>query len=468
MSSSVRVVRLGLRLGLFQLSLGILGVLTLGLLNRLLISDIGLPAAVVALAIGAQQLMGFTRVWFGNRSDRVVVGRLKRTPYILISALAFSVLFGLAGWVVLQLADAVSLPGQPFVGAWVGLLMLISIAIGTAISAGGTAFSALIVDLTSERERPRVLSLVWGMRLLGVLLGAALVTRIFGAACDGGGSRDAVITGLERLMVVTPWLLFGLAVCAVIGVERRGIAHARGTQSVLADVATDAPQPLPLLQLLRRLRTIPQFGQFVGVLCLFTFSMFLNDAVLEPYGAAVFGMSICATTALNVFLAVGFFLGLGLSGFQLVERIGNVSTARLGAIFASFALILMLLSAPWQLLSFLRLAVALFGLSLGICIHASFTLMFSFVETGKVGVLLGIWGALYAYSRGFATISGGALLTLFKTFNAGHAFGAYGSVFGLQIAGFLVAIALMRRLDVVAFRNNVRASFAEMVEKTAN
>ena len=119
MSSSVRVVRLGLRLGLFQLSLGILGVLTLGLFNRLLISDIGLPAAVVALAIGAQQLMGFTRVWFGNRSDRVVVGRLKRTPYILISALAFSVLFGLAGWVVLQLADAVSLPGQPFVGAWV-------------------------------------------------------------------------------------------------------------------------------------------------------------------------------------------------------------------------------------------------------------------------------------------------------------------------------------------------------------
>jgi BCD family chlorophyll transporter-like MFS transporter len=46
----------------------------------------------------------------------------------------------------------------------------------------------------------------------------------------------------------------------------------------------------------------------------------------------------------------------------------------------------------------------LFGLSLGICIHASFTLMFSFVEPGKVGLLLGIWGALYAYSRGLATI----------------------------------------------------------------
>ena len=67
----MRVIRLGLRLGLFQLSLGILGVLMLGLFNRLLIAEIGLPAAVVALAIGAQQLMGFTRVWFGNRSDQI-------------------------------------------------------------------------------------------------------------------------------------------------------------------------------------------------------------------------------------------------------------------------------------------------------------------------------------------------------------------------------------------------------------
>ena len=83
---------------------------------------------------------------------------------------------------VLQLAQTITLADQPFVGAWVGLLTLISIALGTAISAGGTAFSALVVDLTSERERPRVLAVVWGMRLLGVLLGSAFVARLFGAA----------------------------------------------------------------------------------------------------------------------------------------------------------------------------------------------------------------------------------------------------------------------------------------------
>ena len=46
-----RPLRLALRLGLFQISLGILGVLILGLLNRLLIQDIQVPAVLAALAL---------------------------------------------------------------------------------------------------------------------------------------------------------------------------------------------------------------------------------------------------------------------------------------------------------------------------------------------------------------------------------------------------------------------------------
>ena len=69
---------------------------------------------------------------------------------------------------------------------------------------------------------------------------------------------------------------------------------------------------------------------------------------------------------------------------------GNISTAQIGAVLATTALVLMLLSGSWQLLECFRLSVMLFGLSLGICIHASFILMFSFVEPGKVGLMLGI------------------------------------------------------------------------------
>jgi BCD family chlorophyll transporter-like MFS transporter len=258
---------------------------------------------------------------------------------------------------------------------------------------------------------------------------------------------------------VTPLLLFGLGVSSVFGLERRDAQDQGG-----ADNSGDVRESLTLLQLLGRLRSIPQVGRFTAVLCLFTFSMFLNDAVLEPFGAALFGMSICATTALNAFLAVGFFIGLGLSGFCLVGWIGNVSTARLGAVLAAIALALMLLSAPSQSLLFLRFALTSFGISLGICIHSSFTLMFTFVERGRVGLLLGVWGALYAYSSGLATISGGGLLTLFKTLNGGDVFGAYGGVFCLQIVGFLSAAVLMGRLDVAGFHRSVQSRFGDLLK----
>ena len=87
-------LRLGMQLGLFHLSLGIHGVLFLGLLNRLLIQDIKLPAVLAALAVGGQQLMEFTRAWFGHRSDRIPPSRLRRTPFIVISPLAIRL-----GWV---------------------------------------------------------------------------------------------------------------------------------------------------------------------------------------------------------------------------------------------------------------------------------------------------------------------------------------------------------------------------------
>ena len=78
--------------------------------------------------------------------------------------------------------------------------------------------------------------------------------------------------------------------------------------------------------------------------------------------------------------------------------------------------------------------------------------------------MLGVWGALYAYSRGLATISGGGLLTLFETLNGGDVFGAYGGVFCLQIVGFLFAAVLMRRLDVAGFHRSVQSRFGDFLK----
>ena len=79
-------------------------------------------------------------------------------------------------------------------------------------------------------------------------------------------------------------------------------------------------------------------------------------------------------------------------------------------------------------------------------------------------LLLGVWGAGYSYSCGLATIGGGGLLTLFKAWNGGDLFAAYGGVFGLQMVCFLGAALMTRRLDVVAFRNTVKTRFSDVIE----
>ena len=451
-----RPVRIGLRLGLFQLSLGILGVITLGLLNRLLIEEIQLPAVMAALAIGAQEMMGFTRAFFGKWSDRLPVGRLRRTPFLLISSLSLSLLLVGVVWVVLQLAITTQGGASPDGVTLVILLVLLFVGIGVAVCAGGTAFSALVVDLTSERERTRVLSVVWSLRLFGVMLGTLLVNRLFGSACETGASRVDVLLGLERLMVVAPSIMFVLGLVAVIGIEK---------PSETAEAQEDARQPLnlSLTQLLRSVFSVPQAKRFTLVMCLFTFSMFLNDSVLEPYGAAIFGMNICATTSLNALLAFCFLAGLLISGFLIVPSLGMVRGSQSGALLASLALVLMIFAAPDQLQNLLRLAIGMFGLSLGICIHSCFNLMFNFVQPGLNAVLLGVWGVGYTYSRGLATMSGGGLLTLLNTVTSGNELAAFGGVFGFQIVLFLVAALLMNYLDVSEFRSRLDVSLKETV-----
>ncbi|WP_392348010.1 PucC family protein [Parasynechococcus sp.] len=127
---------------------------------------------------------------------------------------------------------------------------------------------------------------------------------------------------------------------------------------------------------------------------------------------------------------------------------------------AALALLLML----EQSIPLLRIAVALFGLSLGVCMNACLTLMFSFVQPGSTGFLLGVWGAGYSYSCGLATISGGGLFSLLKAWNGGDLFAAYGGVFALQMVCSLGSALMTRCLDVVGFLNTVKTRFTDAMD----
>ena len=77
------------RLGLFQGCLGCLAVIFAGLLNRVMISELGLPGLLVGGALAFEQIVAPSRVWFGQISDAHPIAGRHRLPYIWLGTLLF-------------------------------------------------------------------------------------------------------------------------------------------------------------------------------------------------------------------------------------------------------------------------------------------------------------------------------------------------------------------------------------------
>ena len=71
------------RLGLFQMGLGIMSLLTLGVINRLMIDELKVLPWIAAGAIAMHQFMSPARVWFGQMSDAKTIFGYHRTGFIL-------------------------------------------------------------------------------------------------------------------------------------------------------------------------------------------------------------------------------------------------------------------------------------------------------------------------------------------------------------------------------------------------
>ena len=57
------------RLDLFNMGLGLMAVLTLAVINRIMISELAIPASVTAGILAMSQIIAPARVWIGQLSD---------------------------------------------------------------------------------------------------------------------------------------------------------------------------------------------------------------------------------------------------------------------------------------------------------------------------------------------------------------------------------------------------------------
>ncbi|MDJ0531551.1 MAG: BCD family MFS transporter [Xenococcaceae cyanobacterium MO_207.B15] len=454
------------RLGLFNLGLGLMAVLTLAVLNRVMISELGIPATITAGVLAVSQFVAPARVWFGQLSDSKPLFGKHRTNYVLIGTAIFGLAVFLAVQVVWQLGAIVRANGEWLWNSQtIGLTALLGLILaiyGLAVSSSSTPFTALLVDVSEEENRSKLVSIVWSMLMVGIVIGGISGGVVLKQINQGGVEAGQI--PLENLQApinsvfsFVPFLVLALAAIATWGVEKKySRFSSRSTNSERDDSIT-------VNRAIKILTASRQTGIFFCFLCLFTISLFMQEAVLEPYGGEVFGMSIADTTKLNSFWGIGILLGYGTTGFFIVPRLGKKRSAKIGCWLVALCFILIILSGFTQQEAILKSAMVVFGTATGVATIASISLMLDLTAAATAGTFIGAWGLAQAMSRALATVAGGVILDIGKALFTNPIWG-YSLVFAIQALGMIVAITILNQVNVKEFQETTGKAIATVME----
>jgi BCD family chlorophyll transporter-like MFS transporter len=444
------------QLGLYQMGLGMMSVLTLGVLNRVMIKELAIPATIAAGAIAVHQFMAPARLWFGQMSDAKPIAGYHRTSYVWIASVLFSLTAFLAVQVMWQVGASLQAVGWGTqTQIWIGILGLTFALYGLTLSAGSTPFAALLVDVSEEEERSKLVGIVWSMLMVGIVIGAILSSRLLPA--EGAASLAVLRPAVDRVFIVIPSIVCALCVLSTIGIEKK-YSRFRTRSTV-----SDREDKITLNRAIRVLTASPQTGLFFTFLLFMTVSLFMQDAVMESYGGQVFGMSVAETTRLNAFWGMGTLIGISTAGFAIVPRLGKTRTAKLGCILVAVCMILIIATGFTANPKFLQSGLFLFGLASGVTTTGAISLMLDLTAVETAGTFIGAWGLAQALARALATIFGGGALDVGKSIFSNLTL-AYAVVFGLQAIGMLVAVGLLNRVDVKAFRNTTKAAISTILQ----
>ena len=439
-----------MRLGLFQGCLGCLAVIFAGMLNRVMLSELGFPGLLVGGALAFEQFMAPSRILFGQLSDTHPFAGRHRTPYIWLGAALFSGLAVLSIPLIFRLHDAFSQGGSVGIAAGIAALCGLFACYGLAVSMATTPYLALVIDLTDEQERPRAVGLIWCLLTVGIVAGA-IATAISLRGLDGVTDPASLEPALLAFMVRVSLVVMVLTLVATWGQERPSAASDPGHLSRAAE-REDAISLSTAWQLITSSRQVLVFFSF---LVAFTLALFLQDPILESYGAEVFAMPIAATASLSAVWGVGTLVGLLMAGFWLVPKLGKFACARLGCQLILVSLLLLALVGIPARRELLQLVLFGFGLACGIGTNSTLVLMLDLTLPQAAGTFVGVWGLAQALSRALGKLLGGGLLDLARlALPKAHADLHFAAVFLVEAAIAVVALQLLGRLNLRQFRDD--------------
>ena len=432
------------RLSLFQGCLGCLAVIFAGMLNRIMISELAFPAILVGGGLAFEQLMAPSRVLFGNISDSWPIRGRKRTPYIWLGSAGFCAMAVLSIPLIF-LTEKVLRQGDwlPITACAIALCILFSL-YGLAVSMATTPYLALVIDLTTEKERPKAIGVIWCMLTVGIVVGAIAIS-ITTKGLDGVSDVALLEPALQTFMVRVALIVLAISLFACWGIEPK--------KSRLNSKGETSNKEIGLKESWILVTSSPQILIFFTFLILYTLGLFLQDPILESYGAEVFNLPISKTTLLNAFWGGGTLFGLLLGGLWITPRLGKLSTARIGCWMIIISLILLILSGLTANVNGLYGVLVIFGVAAGLATNSALSLMLDLTLPEVAGTMVGVWGLAQALSRAMGKIFGGGLLDLGRLISGSeNTFIAFSFVFSLEIIVMFLAILVLQKVNIKRFK----------------
>jgi MFS transporter, BCD family, chlorophyll transporter len=419
MQSATQVNGIGwlgiMRLGTVQAAIGAMVMLGTSLLNRVMVVEYAVAAAVPAALVAWHYAVQLSRPLWGHKSDKTQ----ERTPWIIcgLSVLALGMLIAVNATIMMATGGVTAV--------LLGILAFTMIGIGVGMA--GTALLALLASRVEPARKPAAAAITWTMMVAGIVVAAA-VSQVWLEPFSEA-----------RLAIVVSLIVLG-AFCVAL------LALFRFEASSASLNVPQAPDTQSFPDALRAIWADGQARRFTWFVFVSMVAYSMQDLILEPFAGLVFGFSPAQSTGLAGVQHSGILVGMlasGVGGTLYARRFGtNVKLwIVLGCVGSAVMLVGLagaaMVGPAWPL----RANVFGLGLANGVFAVAAVGAMLGLASDGRggsEGARMGVWGAAQAIAFGTGGLAGAVIVDLLRSDAAADG-QAFATVFLIEAVLFVVA-----------------------------
>jgi BCD family chlorophyll transporter-like MFS transporter len=436
-----------------KMGVAYLFVMLLSVFNRVMINELNIGATVVGFMYLTYNLMNVLQVSNGRIADRRAFFGLRRTPLMFVglsvSALSLIPLPRFA--YAFAAGDTLAFAGM--------LACMCGFGLGFAMN--GDSHNTLIAELTEgKRNRPGVVSAVWLFQLVCIVASGIVTSIVVQSAEIAAGAAKGCVTAecqaiqaRVALDLMPTLFLAGPLVCWIGMLPLIGLERPLNREQIAALRARPA---LNLRDAYARIFRNTQARIFFFFIVTAIFGLFLQDDILEPFGADVFSLPVSATARFQSIMGSATIVAMLVMG--VIASRANITKraiANMGAVMSACGFALLVASALLHVQPMLYAGIITLGAGMGVFNIGALSMMMDMTVPGETGSLMGAWGMAQALANGWGQLIGGGLRDVGLALTASAPI-SYSVIFAVSIVMCFVAISLMARVDIQKFKRMTR------------